>query len=186
MALPATDNFNRADGGLGSNWTTQTGFTAPAISGNRVVSGGGYGFAYWNADVFNDAQYSQVIYYTSGGEPGVTVRASGSRGYWLYLASAGSNTTNIFRYDSNGNYSNLAGLGSQIGNGDTGKLTANGSTIEAFKNGVSIGSVTDTTYSSGSAGIEAGTLDDWEGGNLGGGGGGGSKAPSTLTLMGVQ
>jgi hypothetical protein len=32
-----SDNFNRANGGLGTNWTTMTGTLAPQIAGNLVV-----------------------------------------------------------------------------------------------------------------------------------------------------
>ena len=38
-AATVSDNFNRANGGLGSNWTTVAGTTAPKIANNTLQPG---------------------------------------------------------------------------------------------------------------------------------------------------
>ncbi|HET6509159.1 MAG TPA: hypothetical protein VFG42_20355, partial [Baekduia sp.] len=50
------DNFNRADGGLGSNWTNLTGTSAGAIASNQAkINGTSYGYEWWNAASFTGA-----------------------------------------------------------------------------------------------------------------------------------
>ena len=59
----AADNFDRADGGLGANWTTVTGFSAPAIRTNVVEDnavGGAASIALRTAEAFPDDQYAQL------------------------------------------------------------------------------------------------------------------------------
>src|SRR6187397_3208509 len=93
----ATDNFNRADGGLGTNWTTTTSETAFVISANiaEPTSGSDHG-GWWNANAFANDQYSQCllpVIATAGGGLGtgcgVSVReANGARTYYRVVASA--------------------------------------------------------------------------------------------------
>lgn len=52
-----TDNFNRSDGGLGANYTTQSG--SVSISGNAVVGGNANGLTLVNSGVFTGA-YNQT------------------------------------------------------------------------------------------------------------------------------
>lgn len=49
-SLSVLDDFNRANGGLGSNWTTglYTGTVAPSISSNAVAGSVSFAEAYWN------------------------------------------------------------------------------------------------------------------------------------------
>jgi hypothetical protein len=56
--VAVSDNFNRANGALGANWTAITGRTAPTISSNRVT--GSDQAARWSADAFAAAHYSEV------------------------------------------------------------------------------------------------------------------------------
>ena len=53
-AATISDNFNRANGGLGSNWTTVTGTAAPQIVNNTAQPGsaGTLNSAYWSANTF--------------------------------------------------------------------------------------------------------------------------------------
>lgn len=57
LVTTATDNFNRANGGLGANWTTASGYlgTAPTITSNQVVG--------------NASMTWQGAYYTGSGSP---------------------------------------------------------------------------------------------------------------------
>jgi hypothetical protein len=174
MALPAFDDFDRANGGLGANWTTVD--TAPTIVSNECAGGdaGGSSLAYWSADAFNADQYGQVVVGTGGNPNGSpATRLAATRGYLL-----SANTANVHLYRLDGNES-FALLQSNSGTGvvvtDVLRLESEGSTHRVYKNAVQQGTnQTDGTYASGSAGVflfgSFSRLDDWEGGNIGGGG----------------
>src|SRR5579863_1167033 len=61
-ATSVSDNFNRANGGLGSNWTTMTGTNAPQISSNLLQPGTAntVNAAFWTANSFANDQYVQA------------------------------------------------------------------------------------------------------------------------------
>jgi hypothetical protein len=179
MSLPATDTFTRADGGLGANWTDQNATTL-AIDTNKVkANGSAFSYAFWNADSFANDQYSQAAlgqagFATSVQYTGVTVRA----------ASTGGSFSNYFLYCDIGScylFKTVGGSGAllqTIGGAaaveDVHKITVEGTTLKAYRNGVQIGTdQTDSGLASGSAGIggfdTAARMDNWEGGNLGGG-----------------
>ena len=56
-----SDNFNRADGGIGANWTVQDSET-PQIVSNQI-DGANFtadAVAFWNVDSFGANQYSKI------------------------------------------------------------------------------------------------------------------------------
>lgn len=171
MALPATDNFNRADSAnLGANWTEQGSGLAIISNAAGGNVNGAYQFDYWNADVFPNDQYSQAVIGTLNGELLLTVRAQNVVAFDLYaLLIQADGDSYIFRWDDA-----LPTLVSSLGNfsfssTDVIKFTAVGTTLQAYKNGSPLGaSATDATYASGSAGIGclniADRWDNWEGG----------------------
>jgi hypothetical protein len=69
-------------------------------------------------------------------------------GYRLYVTSAGA--WHVYRDSSGGQTQLLSGTGLTISSGDVYTLAAVGTTIYAYQNSVLLGSVTDTTYASGS------------------------------------
>jgi hypothetical protein len=95
MRYTARDDFQRADGGLGPNWTRQALMgTGGVIAGNEVWSpfftGGGF---LWNAKGFGPNQFSQVTITGAIGDwAGVVVRgkASPEQGYWLAVKGDGA------------------------------------------------------------------------------------------------
>lgn len=173
MALPATDDFNRAS--LGANWTGVDG--TPTISSNEAAGGHINGnLAYWNADTFNDAQYAKV-FNADGAAPngGPATRVASLRCYCI-IATLGD--VKLYRIDGDESYSLLQTLNASGGvfDGSLLQLDSNGATHKAYQEGVQLGTdQNDATYTSGAAGwFVYGTgprLDTWEGGNLGGGGG---------------
>jgi hypothetical protein len=168
MALPATDDFNRANGALGANWTTASGYSAPTVASNQCAGGFGSG-AWWNADAFNASgdQYAQCTAQSAAGEMILIVRASGTRFYSLYWAIGGSGSLVIVRSDANGNTTFLNNMGNVgTANGDTMRLEASGSTFTAKDNGVTKGTASDSTYTGGVPGVGGG-LDNFTGDNLG-------------------
>jgi hypothetical protein len=170
MALPATDDFNRADGGLGANWTTQ--LNALAIVSNQAQgSVSDNCCAFWNADSFSADQYSQFTCRGSGYRgPGVrcTDTGAGSDGY--FTSQAPGDAGGIYKL-VNGSFTRIGDTGGVAADGDVLRLEVDGTDLSVYKNAFLIGSLSDASLSSGSAGVlvyqSAGQLDDWEGGNLG-------------------
>lgn len=188
MALPATEDFAGASGVLGASWTQQ------ATTGRVGRDGSGAGtltttvaidtLARWNADAFGNDQYAKFTIKaltTDTAYCELQVRASADTGdsafdgYYSYMD--GSSTLDhcgvgVF---VNGTFNAVFSLSQAISVNDVMQLEASGSTITLKRNGSTIGSTTDSTRSSGSAGCggywgsaAAPKWDDWEGGNLGG------------------
>jgi hypothetical protein len=103
-ATAVSDSINRANGRLGSNWTTLKGTAAPSIVNNTLQPGaaGTLNGAYWSANKFGSDQYVQAkLANSSGGKfgPGIAVRLSNSKGYFLRYGNP-SNKVSIWRMDS--------------------------------------------------------------------------------------
>lgn len=171
-----TDNFNRANGALGSNWSTGPSFSAPTIVSNAAKGpgGGAWGIAYWNSAVntFSNDQHA-VVTATAVVYVGAVVRhqASTSSGY-ICFAQVGSNSVFIYRMDS-GTFTLLSGPGTgiTINVGDTIELDVVGSALSCKISGVAYPSinVTDATYTSGQPGIglnDAAGGDNWSAGPI--------------------
>ena len=174
--LTASDDFNRADGALGSNWTAmsdgamtinsqvvaggnswQSGDTrtAETLHEQPVLAGTGHlDTAHWrpvdwsSGAVPKRADLYLGIYFWNGGSPQLRLykRTSGS---WTQLGSSYST--------------------SELAAGATLRLTASGSTISFLLNGSPVITVTDTSLTGGAPGIMAyGTAraDNWAGGDL--------------------
>jgi hypothetical protein len=188
-AAPSTDNFNRANGAIGSNWTQPPASGATLnVSSNTVVASTTSTFcvAFWNGATFADDQYSQAkvtqISGSAGEAPGLIVRAKTGvdQCYVMFPTSAGEK---IFTY-SGGSYTEIATTGgANVVNGNVIKFEALGSagsvTLNVYRNGsLLLTTTTGTVYTGGSPGINiiatTGTpsLDDWEGSNVSGAGAG--------------
>ncbi len=178
-----TDNFNRSNGGLGSNWTEQNS-SSWSVEGNGVVCNSAVECAArYSAGTFANDQYAQLkltTYNPSWMYLGVTVRASGTNNwYGAYVGGSGS-TYELMLFKM------VAGTWTQLGSTYSGswaandviRVEANGTTIRALQNGTSRISVTDSALTSGQAGLTGyGPIDpsllkgdDWEGGDLSTGG----------------
>jgi hypothetical protein len=171
----ATDNFNRANGGIGANWTQADGTWS--ISSNQVTyTLGGDSEAsvvYTNLSFAND-QYSQVTIATiTNAVSGVIVRgASGANtGYAFACETVGSGTCFIFKVIA-GAATNLVSAGSLgLSNGDVLRLEVHGTALTGFKNGTQVLTITDSAITSGSPGMwsenaATTTFDNWRGGDL--------------------
>lgn len=178
MALPATDNFTRADAStLGANWTEDLNILRIVSNVCAGASGGSNeGYAYWNADSFTNDQYSQCTATLSGGTYGygpmvrLTIVAGVRLCYWAFIDSA--STVTIYRM------SGFSAVGAQftgltVSNGDLWRLSIVGTTLTLSQNGVSLGTRTDVIITAGSPGVgiyaERGTLGSWQGDNAGAG-----------------
>jgi len=182
--IAASDDFNRADGGLGLNWAKPVPASEQTlvIVNNQVTPDieGAHCYAYWIGNTFSQDQYSQVRISNVGPWNGVIARAQpmidrfymafvfGPNDYRLYLRKDG------LYYDlSNGNTETWVP-------GDIIRLEASGSNpvqLTLLRNGNPVLTYTDTTENlvGGSSGIgiyspsgDHLAIDDWQGGNLGG------------------
>jgi hypothetical protein len=171
--MVASDNFDRANSNpIGGNWTTATGCIAIKDISNGVAGVNTYAgnCAYWNANSFNNDQYSQIKVLDTAGFPGVILR----HGTNYYAAGVTSATRiNIWRYDA-GAFTNLATINTAVAVNDIFKADVVGTVITVYINGVPVGNYDDTGSSivSGPPGVyvygilaSAPDLDDWEGGN---------------------
>ena len=146
-----SDNFARANGGLGANWTTVDGTCT--INNNLVVFTAGsstFGLCNYTAVSFSNDQYAEVTMeggLTSGQLGGVGVRQGSTvplTGYFLYC---GHSFTLLTR--------EIAGVNSTLATtagcfaGDVMKLSVSGTTVTSYKNGIIQAQVTDNTIASG-------------------------------------
>lgn len=163
-----TDDFNRADGALGTPWVVVEG--ALAISSNKVVapSGAGPHTSRYN-QTFTANQWAEaaVVGNLTGGHAiGPAVHINGTDLYYLWLGST-TNTVEIVRRLS-GSYATL-GSATAVPAG-TMALEIVGTTIKAYVNGTVALTVTDANIATGQPGIlgndgSGQTLDNWRGGN---------------------
>jgi hypothetical protein len=179
----ASDNFTRANGPLGANWTVQSG--AWAIASNQATTAtGATAIAYWaGAGVFTPNQYAIVTIGPSNSSFaaeyfGLALNDNGTTYYNCLVNSGGD-------YFIQKNGSNLAfALGPTLVVGDTIEMDSVGGVLTLFHNGVQFATYTDvsplTSGVPGMAGDDAGQAvfySNWVGGNIGGGGGGGTGSP---------
>ena len=163
----ATDDFNRANGAIGGNWTTGIG-GAPDVTSNQLTCGGtSEHITYRTAESFGDDQYSQIEVRTHGDFSGVTLRGASNN---LYLAGASSNTVFGFSKVTAGGFTNLDGWASNPWiTGGIMKAEAIGSLLRCYQNGFLVGSTHDTTFTTGSPGLRlwnvSTVFDNWAGGD---------------------
>jgi Putative esterase len=177
-ATSPSDDFNRANGSLGANWTAISD-GALTISSQAVVGASATAGAIRTAETYTSDQSSQIQTTStqlSGGQwvgPSVRTQNNGQTTYLgLYFWNSGSPQLRL--------YKRSAGTWIQLGSsynsgalaaGTTLQLTATGSTISFLQNGVSRITVSDTSITGGAPGIMTygqGTADNWVGGGAGG------------------
>lgn len=174
-----TDNFD--NGGVTQNLTTYSANWTDAQDHLQVISNQvappGDAFdavAYWSANSFTSDQHSQAVITGTTGYSGLTVRVSGTaaglnmQGY-MWAPARGQ----VFKISSYGGYILIASGWTTVNAGDTAKLSIVGNTLTGYINGVSAGTVNDSTYPTGGApglylsGASSSPIDTWQGGNGG-------------------
>jgi esterase/lipase superfamily enzyme len=175
FAATVSDDFSRADGALGANWTTVPGTAAPAIVSNRVQPGtaGQLNSAYWSADTFGADQFAQATLPNSSGSqygPGIAVRLNGATGYFLWYGNS-AGVVSLWRMDGSSSWTLLASSSAlSVAATDVWRIEAVGSTLTGFQNGTQVVRATDTRYSSGAPGVwlyyGANQVTNWSGGDV--------------------
>lgn len=150
-----SDDFNRANGAVGSNWTNGRG--AFSVSSNQVAATDtavASQFCYVNTSTvdFTDDHSAEITLATLSINDwiGPIVRASGSGGY---IAISDGNVARIQKYTFPTTRTDLTAVTTSITTGNILKLTAVGTTITLYKNGTQVDQVTDSSYSTGQPGI---------------------------------
>ena len=179
-AAPVSDDFNRANGALGANWTANASQSAPLqVSGNRA-SEPVYqeGQALYTGAAAGAAQFSELQQIGGLGVINLVVRArqyatagaaDGYEGQILDLNGVNP-AWRILRVDNTGEAVLAAGALSYAA-GDTFYFEAVGSVLTLKKNGLVLGTASDATYASGDTGFglyNRGSLlvDNWRGGDV--------------------
>lgn len=182
---PVLDDFNRANGGLGANWSTlatRLGFSAPRIVSNActAVSGGGSSAALWTAARFGADQEAYLTIGSADGEIGLWVRCDGAttsvNGYAMTLAH--DDDMRMYKW-VNGSPTQIGTVARAWARGDAYMMVASGSTIAVYRKPSGSAwdssptlSVTDRTFSAGGyVGLYAEdatiVIDDFGGGTTG-------------------
>src|SRR5271157_673829 len=175
-AVVASDNFQRANGALGSNWTATSDGGLSIVSQQAAGTSGKTTGDIWTANTFTSDQFSQVQVTSTamtGGEwigAAVRMQSSGQNAYvGIYKWNSGSPELVIFKR-SGGGWAQLSAAYSTgvLPAGTQLELAAVGSTISFWQNGVKRLSVTDSSFTGGAPGMMAygnGTAGSWSGGN---------------------
>jgi len=172
----ASDNFARADGPLGPNWTDISDGGMAISSGAVTGKVGALTGDMWTANTFTSDQFSQVEVASTpltGGQwigPAVRAQAGGQNAYvGIYYWNSGSPEMILFKRSGGG----WAQIGAAYNSGPLAagtqlEVTAIGSTISFLENGTRVITATDSSITGGAPGImaygnaEAGS---WSGGN---------------------
>lgn len=163
--MPITDDFNRADGGLGSGWETLVSLSWAIVSNAAVpTSSGGTNTETRRTESFSGDHYAQCdCEYTDPAAPGsgnsrsgpaVRVQADGS----CYRATFTDNDIVIRKVTGGGNNAGTFLTDFIAANWPhttlrTLKLEAIGSTINVYADGALLGGVTDTDLTGGKPGL---------------------------------
>jgi chitodextrinase len=181
--LAASDNFNRADGGLGVNWAKPVPASEQTlvIVNNQVTPNieNAHCYAYWTRDTFSQDQYSQMQIINMGPWNGVIVRAQSTIDRFYMAFVFGDNDYRIYLRKDGLYYSLSTGSTETWLAGDIIRLEAAGLNpvqLRLLRNGNPVLTYTDATENllGGSPGIgiysptgDHLAIDNWEGGNLG-------------------
>jgi len=179
--IAASDNFNRADGFLGANWTKPLASQNNLVIVNNQVGvnvEASHNYAFWSTNSFSQDQYSQVRISNLGPWNGVIIRAQPLIDRFYLAFVFGANDYEIY-VRKDGAYSLLSrGTTETWSAGDIIGLEAAGLNpvqLTLLRNGNPVLTYTDTTENlfGGSPGIGIYSppgdhleIDDWEGGNL--------------------
>lgn len=163
-----SDNFNRADGGLGANYTTAMGLAAPQIVANQVLPGAGPAIsaAYVNAIAWPNNQWAECTQHgTDGNDIGLLLRRNANDGYIVY--KFGTNLL-VNRYNGGG-FTAIASVAIASLLNKTLWAGISGSAISIRVDGVLVLAANDASIANGEAGLFGfgnGILDNFRAGDF--------------------
>lgn len=167
-----TEDFTGSNGDpLNSNWTVTLNTWEIQSNAAHPTTLAAYNLAYWDADAFADDQYAEATLpagsVADGTYVGPAVRVSGSSGYVLM---GDTDEIYLIRLDT-GTPTILESYAEGLASGGMLRLEISGTNLHAYKGVTSLGTHSDATHASGSAGIVGYAngpqyIDSWEGGDL--------------------
>ena len=154
-----SDTFNRT-GTIGATWTRQNdtgGATAGRVAGIATASQVGVDVLYFCTTTRTADQYAEIVVDSSLSSTryqGAGVRLAGTTAttFTGYVGFVTTTTWSIDRYVA-GSSASLASGSTTVSAGNTIRLSVIGALLTLTKGGVSLGTTTDTLYTSGKAGI---------------------------------
>lgn len=183
IAGGATDNFNRADetplaspwgvahGGAGGNCNLVSNAITASTASNKFIY---HGSSVTSADQYAQWLYASAITNDDWG-PAVRINNTGGErhGYWYSVYQGGLDGLNKFIANS---FTQVEAWHQAAGVGNTVRIEASGSTISGYLNGAQVSGspATDTSLTTAGLGAGAfvfetgGSIDDFDGGDLGG------------------
>lgn len=188
-ATTVTDNFNRSNGALGSNWTTNHGSITITSNQACINSAANTSLVHWSADTFGADQYSQgniSLSGTSGNDVGLGVRidATLETGYVVHCQGPPGSVSACQIYKGvAGSYTAYSPAFTSPASGDLVKIQVTGSsnpvtiTVTDITASITLQTATDdcsahgaclTSGYPGMAGFNSDTgdcVDNWQGGN---------------------
>jgi hypothetical protein len=158
----SADNFNRANGGLGANWTSYIpngGFTAPQIASNADSNptNGSQKWAFYTGNTFGSNQAAQAVvvsYGATGSAIDILTRFSAAGGYACIFSTTAA-ASGVYKLTGSSVFTALSALVTLTYTaGDVLRCESQGTTTTMFQNGVQVAQVTgDTVYTTGSPGL---------------------------------
>lgn len=194
----ATDDFNRADGGLGANWDAEDWYIGGdtfdfEIVSNQVRQTGGTSYARYVGTFDNDQRAEvTIIAPSSVNDQGVGVALrmndSGTPDTFSGYDFTGKNDYGVIRRWDDGARTIIDNPGWSAGAGDVIGGESEGSDHRIYLNDVEEGSASDAAYAAGNPGLagfafgaSSGTeMDDWTGENLA------APPPPVLPYLGLM
>jgi hypothetical protein len=165
----AFDNFNRANGAVGANWSVTLNGLNVASNNIQGTATGGNNVGLWNANSFSGNQFAEATITALNGTtdfPGVAVNMSGTNN-WYYCTE--DTTTLFLQKNIAGSVTNTSGAVSGAV-GDVLRIENNNGSITCYRNGASALAITDSTLTAGNPGVvmngNVATMKNWSGGNL--------------------
>jgi hypothetical protein len=165
-----SDDFNRADGALGSNWAAVTGLGALAIIGQQVSAASPTVCANavaTGAGTFAADQEASITVPTLGGSdftgPAVRVSAGGGTGYAIYTDGGNTSTRGVYAFNGTA-LTRISSVNFPCSANDLLTLRVVGTdsslVLTALRNGTVVETIVNpsTTYNSGQPGI----LYEWQ------------------------
>ncbi len=173
----ASDDFNRANGAVGGNWTDYNEGGLAIKSQAAAVTSSSYSGDIRTAEAYSSDQYSAIQITSTqlaGGQwigPAVRVQNGGQNEYLgLYFWNNGNPELMLFKRSS-GTWAQLGSsyYGGALPAGTTLELSVTGPTLTFMQDGVPRITASDGSLTGGTPGIMAygtGQVDNWSGGNL--------------------
>lgn len=177
MTLPASDAFTGSNwAALSASWTMKVGDLVIYSNGVIPNRAGEESAARWNADTFDNDQYSQVTYVAETAADvaiGVAARMATAAAITYYGWYASTAASYLFKVVAS-TWTQLGSDGASPAVNDVMRLEISGTTVTPKLNGTTadIGAQSDSAIASGAAGLASfnsstgARIDNWAGGNL--------------------